>query len=134
MQSASLNRFGFVYKKANVLLGIAGNSKQNKNVNDGMFKPSQMEKRCIYFYSFLNCKNNLRKYFVRYEQLLRVLHPLEKKAQREPPFPRIILSLTPSPWEIPATFRGEWGGGGGGNGYFLEPNNTLCLPPNCDKH
>ena len=132
MQSASFNRFGFVYKKANVLLGIAGNSKQNKNVNDGMFKPSQMEKRCIYFYSFLNCKNNLRKYFVRYEQLLRVLHPLEKKAQREPPFPRIFLSITPPP---PRKFQRPFvGRGGGGYGYFLERNNTLCLPPNCDKH
>ena len=59
-----------------------------------------MEKRFIYFYSFLNCENNLCKYFVRYERLLRVLHPLEKRLSVNPSSLGNSLFEAPSPSEI----------------------------------
>ena len=69
LQSAILNWFGFhLQKKPSFLWVLRETRSKNTNVNDDMFKLNQMEKRFIYFYSFLNWKNNLRKYLVRYEQ------------------------------------------------------------------
>ena len=49
------------------------------------------------------------------------LHPLEKELPVNPLHPSEISGFKPpSPLEFPATFRG---GGGGGDGYFLEPHN-----------